>query len=419
VQQALAQKVWGMRLGASEAALAELRNMTTMRDEGFSSKLSGGVLNASGSTAAGMSAAGAAAVPHLRSNSRESSLNSWIQERVAASVAAANMQQQVLQHAAAAGDAVGSDACSIPRAGPSFTGGPSFTSSRWRGLHDGSNSSHDDLGHLVQPTNSLDAAANGRMLSVVWLNKHRRTSNGSHSSMQCSDTDVLRDTGTPQHSQELGNITPTAAQQQQQQNGSSAAHAIDITQSWFNTHAPPATAAAHAKSSFGSSVHWAGAERASNSMSHKFSDSSSKVWMHSAAAFMRRFLQFGHSGSGQQRPMQQPQEQVPMQVLRLGLRVGVATGTLPFGVDVANCTVEDRAKGKGSSACFALQRRSDLVVERPVPSVCAAPVAMQVYSTAVEMERLQHICDANPLSACANFQTDAVSNAFRDCRSGV
>jgi hypothetical protein len=353
VQQALAQKVWGMRLGASEAALADLRNMTKMRGEGFSSKLSAGLLNTSGSTAAGMSAAGAAAAAHLRSNSRESSLSSLVHERVAASVAAANMQQQVLQHAAAAADAAGSDAASILRAGPSFTGGPniSFTSSRWRGVNDGSNSSHGDLSQLVQPTNSIDAAANGRMLSVVWLSKHRRASNGSHSSVQCSDTDVIRDACTPQHSQELGIVTPTAAHQQQQsqQNGSSATHAIDMTHSWFNSHAPPAAAALQAKSSFGSSVQWPGPERV-NSMSHKVSEGSSKVWMHSAAAFMRRFSQFGCSGSGQSRPMQQPHEQVPMQVLRLALRVGIATGTLPYGVDVANCTVKDRAKGKTGSA---------------------------------------------------------------------
>jgi hypothetical protein len=84
-------------------------------------------------------------------------------------------------------------------------------------------------------------------------------------------------------------------------------------------------------------------------MSHKVSNSSSKVWMHSAAAFMRRFSQFGRSGSGQSRPMQQSHEQVPMQVLRLALRVGIATGTLPYGVDVANCAVKDRAKGKDPS----------------------------------------------------------------------
>jgi hypothetical protein len=41
VQQALANKAWGMRLGTSEAALAELRGLTGMRDEGFSSKYLG------------------------------------------------------------------------------------------------------------------------------------------------------------------------------------------------------------------------------------------------------------------------------------------------------------------------------------------------------------------------------------------
>jgi hypothetical protein len=347
VQQALAQKVWGMRIGASEAALAELRNMTTMRDEGFSSKL----LTGSGSTAAA-----AAGLP-FPANSRDSSLSSFLQERVAASVAAANMQQQVIQQGAAVAGGAGSDASSLPRAGLSFTGGPSFTSSRLRAPVEGSSSSHGDVTQLVQPTNSNDAAAGNKMLSVMWLlNKHRRTSNGSHSSLQCSDTDAVRDAATPQHaqqelhSQEFGPVSPTAAQQrQQQQYRNGVATAIDMNHSWTSAHASgaaAAAAAAHGKSSFGSSVHWAGPERASGSLSHKVSDSSSKVWMNSAAAFMRRFSQFGRSGSGQQRPLQAASEQVPMQVLRLALRVGIATGTLPYGVDVANCAVKDRAKGR-------------------------------------------------------------------------
>eukprot|EP00882_Tetradesmus_deserticola_P006586 GHRQ01006933.1.p1 GENE.GHRQ01006933.1~~GHRQ01006933.1.p1 ORF type:complete len:343 (+),score=136.35 GHRQ01006933.1:148-1029(+) len=79
-------------------------------------------------------------------------------------------------------------------------------------------------------------------------------------------------------------------------------------------------------------------------MLHKSGDSSSKVWVNGAAAFMRRFAQLGRNGSGQMQPMQLASEQVPMQVLRLAVRIGIATGTLPYGVDVANCTVKDRAK---------------------------------------------------------------------------
>ncbi|WIA30200.1 hypothetical protein OEZ86_000292, partial [Tetradesmus obliquus] len=223
VQQALAQKVWGMRLGASEAALAELRNMTTMRDEGFSSKLTSGMLAGSNSTAA----AAAATAPHLRSNSRTP-----LQAR---------------------------------------------------------------------------------------------------------------------HSQESGYVTPTASaqqqqQQQQQQHCNGAAATLDINNSWTSAQHPALAGAAHGKSSFGSSVHWTGPDRASGSMTHKASDSSSKVWMHNAAAFVRRFSQFGRSGSSQQQQLRAASEHVPMQVLRLALRVGIATGTLPYGVDVASCAVKDRAK---------------------------------------------------------------------------
>jgi hypothetical protein len=152
------------------------------------------------------------------------------------------------------------------------------------------------------------------------------------------------------HSQEFGPVTPpsaAAAAAQQHPHCNGVATGLDINRSWTSVHHPALASAAHGKSSFGSSVHWGAPDRASGSISvsHRVSDSSSKVWMNSAAAFMRRFSQFGRNGSGQQRPMQAASEQVPMQVLRLALRVGIATGTLPYGVDVANCAVKDRAKG--------------------------------------------------------------------------
>lgn len=60
---------------------------------------------------------------------------------------------------------------------------------------------------------------------------------------------------------------------------------------------------------------------------------------------MRRFSVFGRSGllsSSTQAAGDTPHQHH----LHLSVRIGVATGTLPYGCDLNNCGVKDRAKSE-------------------------------------------------------------------------
>jgi hypothetical protein len=66
------------------------------------------------------------------------------------------------------------------------------------------------------------------------------------------------------------------------------------------------------------------------------------------SALMHRFSQFARSTSGAGMPAASAVAHHPsMKVLRLSVRIGIATGLLPYGVDVSNSAVACRAKGEG------------------------------------------------------------------------
>jgi hypothetical protein len=75
--------------------------------------------------------------------------------------------------------------------------------------------------------------------------------------------------------------------------------------------------------------------------------SGSRLW--SALRLTRTLSRAAQTASGRQAStagvVQAAGLQAPLRMVRVVVRIGVATGPLPYGQDVANCAVKDRAKG--------------------------------------------------------------------------
>lgn len=310
VQQALAHKVWSMRIGASDAALQELRNMG--RDEGFSHKYSM------------MMVSQTSAQPALPgSHSRESSCNAAAEQ----GTQAASLQQVILHGEAGPHDIKGA------------RGGSSFTSSIWQGQAS-SNSSLSDLNQLAHVNGTSHEGSHRKSSTVlerIFSSKPVQApgkadlSNGELQT-SFSDTRSVKDSDTPKHAQHDG----TAVQPQ---------HSGGSWDSTVQVQGPLPS-----KSSAASGLHHGDASSTISSILHRPGDdrhsstNGSRFW--SAANIARRISAFGKSGPSYGKSSVFGADQQPMQLLKLAIRIGIATGPLPYGCDVSNCAVKDRAKGR-------------------------------------------------------------------------
>jgi hypothetical protein len=74
---------------------------------------------------------------------------------------------------------------------------------------------------------------------------------------------------------------------------------------------------------------------------------STKTW--GASGFMRKFSQMtGKSSQLSSMLNGVGDPQCPLKVVRLAVRIGIATGPLPYNCEVANCAVKDKAKGEAT-----------------------------------------------------------------------
>lgn len=296
VQQALAHKVWGLRQAASDAALQDLRNLSS-RDEGFSSKFS--IMPTSQmSTQA----------TELRScQSRESSCNA----KLGHAADTADLQQVVLHGEAGLHD--------IRSARTS-----SFTSSIWHGP--GSSGSLSDLNQLAQANCSSSDLRRSSTLQEQNSKHPASTAVGElrNDELQTSFSDIKngRDADMPQHSQH------TAATLQLQPSDGSLHSAVPAQQASFSSRTSAGTV--------GSTIR--------PTDDRQLSTGGSKFWG-AGVNIVRRFSTFGKSSSSYSKNGVWGADQQPMQLLKLAVRIGVATGPLPYGTDVSNCAVKDKAKG--------------------------------------------------------------------------
>lgn len=74
------------------------------------------------------------------------------------------------------------------------------------------------------------------------------------------------------------------------------------------------------------------------------SGSGSRLWS-AGAAVIRRMSAFGRSGLLSS-STHAPADTAPQHALHLSVRIGIATGRLPYGCDLNNCAVKDRAKSE-------------------------------------------------------------------------
>lgn len=345
VQQALAHKVWAMRIGASDAALQELRNLGS-RDEGFSTKYS--------MVPASQTSTHLSAPPP--SNSSRDSLSA-----VELATQAASLQQIILHGGNGIHDVRGA------------RGGSSFTSSIRQGAAS-SNSSHSDLNQLVQVTNSGSERGNHRSATVLerlFSSKGRdrlsreELSGGQQASF--TDTKVTRDSGTAHQAQQNGH----------------AGHVQQSGPSWdsggqLGVHPP-------SRSSAGSGMNQMFITELptsiTGSMLRQPSDdtrsvSGSKFW-NAGASLMKRFGAFSKTGLAYSRGSAFGGDHQPMQLLKLAIRIGIATGPLPHGTDVNNCAVKDRAKGMADA-----QARVCSTAALASPCICRAPCILMSYQCA-------------------------------------
>eukprot|EP00878_Enallax_costatus_P004317 GHUV01004548.1.p1 GENE.GHUV01004548.1~~GHUV01004548.1.p1 ORF type:complete len:1095 (+),score=312.31 GHUV01004548.1:392-3676(+) len=297
VQQALAHKVWGLRLATSDAALQDLRNLSS-RDEGFSTKYS--MVQASQPSTQ--------VVDLHTCQSRESSCNAAIDP----AAQAASLQQVILHGEAGLHDIRGARV------------GSSFTSSIWHGPAS-SSSSLSDLNQLAQANGSGSERAlrrNSTVLEQLFTNKDPSRTPGAEQNGEVrtsfSDTKGSRDADTPQHSQPALQLQPS---------GASLDSAVHVQQGPFGSRSSAGTVG---------SIIRPNDER-------QRSSGGSKFWG-AGVNIVRRFSAFTKSGSSYTKGGVLGSDQQPLQLLKLAIRIGVATGPLPYGTDVGNCAVKDKAK---------------------------------------------------------------------------
>jgi len=308
-------KVWGMRMPNTDQTLDLLRNVNSLRHEGFSTK--GTTLGGSGTSGGGGGG------PEQETDPGPEPAGDLA---TAAGVPGATVQHQQ-QGSETSIHAV--------KVNPSAA---SFTSSTGRPQSCSASSQSEQVQHSAVSGHSGHTNSLSGSLSRLLPRYGSRSSKGSAERLHIvqlsfSDTNQLRDGAalTPPRLIELGS-------------GSS----------WAGQLAGMSVTGA-SKSSFGSC---AVPERASPSIvgsiigkqssgGYDGGSGSTKTW--GASGFIRKISQMTGKSSQQSNTLSGLGDpQCPLKVVRLAVRIGIATGPLPYNCEVANCAVKDKAKGEAT-----------------------------------------------------------------------
>jgi hypothetical protein len=100
------------------------------------------------------------------------------------------------------------------------------------------------------------------------------------------------------------------------------------------------------------------------------SGSGSRLWS-AGAAVIRRMSAFGRSGLLSS-STHAPPDAAPQHALHLSVRIGIATGRLPYGCNLNNCAVKDRAKSE--SKCSASWLGCSLIIKHVQPFALSMPL---------------------------------------------